>query len=426
MPDAILTEINILLPMAVLLLMLTVLVSIDPYIRRKQRGIMLGIIVMIGVLITDEYLTFYAEHVEAHVMLRTVCDIIDYSLRTAILAMFCQLVDIRHKHRAEWMLVMINFAVDLTALWSGISFQITPDNHFIRGPLGYTTHVVGAVLLARFVWLALREYGNSRRIESGIPVIDALLVIAAVMIDSFGGSLRFLQVSMLLPVILICSMSLYVWLHLQYVREHEADIRAAKRLKILSSLMHPHFIYNSLTAVRASTDRPEKAEEILSNFTGFLRGSIDLMNCDECIDARREFEMVEHFLYLQKERFGDRLTVEYEISDMDFRLPAFTIQELVANAVNHGIRNNKGGCGTLVIRSFETEDAHMIEVTDDGAGFAAAGGLPDAGAQDMPSEGTHFGLASIKERLESMCGGSLCITSSPGEGTRAVVRIPKA
>ena len=428
MSGAVLTEINLLLPMVVLLIILTIMVATDPYIRKNQRRIMLGIIILIGIRIIDEALCFWAEEIETHVVFRTVVSIIDYSLQPSIIVMFCKIIDTGRKQRAEWALVFINFAVHITALWSGVCFQITPDNYFLRGPLGYTSHVISAVLLARFVWLALRVYGNSRRIESCIPVIDAILVIAAVLADSFGGDLRFFQVGLLLPTMISCSVSVYVWLHLQYNREHEADIRAADRLRILSSLVQPHFIYNSLTAVRANLDDPEKAETVLDSFAGFLRGSIDLMNSTECIEARYEFETVENFLYLQKERFGDKLTVEYDIRDINFRLPAFTVQELVANAVNHGIRNNKGGKGILVIKSFETEDSHVIEVSDDGAGCNADTRLAAESEvkHDAREEGTHLGLDIVEERLEYMCGGSLTIDSRLGEGTKAVVKIPKA
>ncbi len=72
----------------------------------------------------------------------------------------------------------------------------------------------------------------------------------------------------------------------------------------------PHFIYNSLTAIRSYLDEPEKAEEVLDHFAGFLRGSIDMLEETGCIRAAREFETVE-------------------------------------NAVRHGIRESGTGKGTV-------------------------------------------------------------------------------
>ena len=103
----------------------------------------------------------------------------------------------------------------------------------------------------------------------------------------------------------------------------------------MESQMKPHFIYNSLNVIASYLDEPDKAEEALENFTGFLRGRIDLLNSTECIRAEQEFQTVEHFLYLEKERFGDKLQIILDIQDLDYRLPAFAVQTLVENAISH-------------------------------------------------------------------------------------------
>ena len=190
--------------------------------------------------------------------------------------------------------------------------------------------------------------------------------------------------------------------------------------KILLAQIKPHFIYNCLTLIRSLLDEPEKAEEALNHFAGFLRGSVDMLEETVCISASREIQTVDDYLYLQKQRFGDSLRVVTDYRDTGFFLPPFTLQVLVENAVIHGIRNTAGGSGTVVIRSYEADGFHVIEVEDDGNGLP-----PEIRQEREPEEQTHVGLKNIERRLDLMCHGTLTIQNKTGQGTIATIRIPK-
>jgi len=88
---------------------------------------------------------------------------------------------------------------------------------------------------------------------------------------------------------------------------------------------------------------------------------------------------------------------------------------LVENAVKHGLTQASKG-GTVRISSREHEGEFLVTVEDDGIGFE-----PDK----LPVGGSHVGLANVRSRLESLCHGILEIDSAPGEGTVAIVHIPK-
>ena len=190
--------------------------------------------------------------------------------------------------------------------------------------------------------------------------------------------------------------------------------------KILLAQIKPHFIYNCLTLIRSLLDEPEKAEEALNHFAGFLRGSVDMLEETVCISASREIQTVDDYLYLQKQRFGDSLRVVTDYRDTGFFLPPFTLQVLVENAVIHGIRNTAGGSGTVVIRSYEADGFHVIEVEDDGNGLP-----PEIRQEREQKEQTHVGLKNIERRLDLMCHGTLTIQNKTGQGTIATIRIPK-
>ena len=92
------------------------------------------------------------------------------------------------------------------------------------------------------------------------------------------------------------------------------------------------------------------------------------------------------------------------------------MQPLVENAVKHGVTKKRGG-GSVTISTRETEEAHLVMVIDTGVGFDP---------ERYPEDGkVHIGIRNVRERLQNMVNGTLSITSSPGNGTTAVVTIPK-
>lgn len=244
---------------------------------------------------------------------------------------------------------------------------------------------------------------------------------------------------------IICVMFFFILYELEYANYMveqerkiglERELLLKEQLQLYHSQIQPHFIYNSLTTVISYLPPDSKAEEVLNHFTNFLRGSIDMLTETECIRAEREFSTVDNYLYMVRERFGEKIKMDMNVKDQDFFLPAFTVQTLVENAINHGIRKKETGRGTLTIKSYQTEAEHVIEVIDDGAGFDidaySEGGDGINGSLSTAGNGggedgkrQHIGLANLKKRLEIMCNGKLVIESTIGEGTTARVVIPK-
>lgn len=102
MANAMRTELNILVPLCFCLLGLFLVVLIDPYIQKTERRIMLIIMAMTGALMIDQFVSFYSEIVAPNYIIRAITSIIAYSLRPAILVMFCCIVDRESRHIVEW------------------------------------------------------------------------------------------------------------------------------------------------------------------------------------------------------------------------------------------------------------------------------------------------------------------------------------
>ena len=360
----------IVVALAIQILGLVLAVMVDPYIRRDKRTIFLLIAVSVSCLVIQN-VTGYRLDVEGmRPYARTLVGIYGYCLRPVIIVLFCYIMNIEKSYTLAWILVAVNAIINLTAIFSGICFRITADNQFVRGPLGYTCHIVSGILLVYLSWLALHEFDFSRKRDTVIPLVIALLVTVSVIADSFMDYRRF-PATFLTVAVVTGSLLYYIWLNLQFVREHESGLLAEQRIKTMMSQMQPHFIYNSLTVISSYLDEPDKAEEALEHFTGFLRGTMDLLDMDGCISIKRELGTVDNYLYLVGKRFGEKLTVVRDIRDSGFSLPPFTVQVLVENAVTHGIRKNRGGRGTLLIKTYETDREHVIEVADDGVGYGS-------------------------------------------------------
>ena len=106
----------------------------------------------------------------------------------------------------------------------------------------------------------------------------------------------------------------------------------------------------------------------------------------------------------------------YDIKVSGFLLPPLTIEPLVENAVNHGIGVLPSG-GCVTISTQELPEYYEVRVADNGAGFD-----PDV----IPADGhAHVGISAVRSRLHILCGGTLDIRSAPGQGTAAIIHIPK-
>jgi sensor histidine kinase YesM len=92
------------------------------------------------------------------------------------------------------------------------------------------------------------------------------------------------------------------------------------------------------------------------------------------------------------------------------------VQPIVENAVKHGTSKKRGG-GKVIISTTEDKDHYVISVSDTGVGFDAASPKNDGKR--------HMGIENVRQRLSNMCNGSLTIESKVGEGTLAIIKIPK-
>lgn len=161
---------------------------------------------------------------------------------------------------------------------------------------------------------------------------------------------------------------------------------------------------------------PQTAKQAIVDFSDYLRGNLDAMTGEGLIPFEKELEHCKTYLSFEKLRFEDRLDVAFDIETTDFSLPALSVQPLLENAVKHGVGHREdGGMVLLVVKKQKNEIS--IKILDNGVGF-------DSTAAPDPSR-SHVGIENVRSRLQTMCGGTLRVSSIPDKGTTAEIRIPK-
>ena len=130
----------------------------------------------------------------------------------------------------------------------------------------------------------------------------------------------------------------------------------------------------------------------------------------------KELSFIKTYLDIEKVRFDDELQITYDTAVTNFEVPVLTVQPIVENAVKHGT-SKKEGISSLCISTRETDTYYEIKIIDTGVGFDIKTKLFD--------ERKHIGISSVRQRLKHLCDGTLTVESTVGEGTTAIIRIPK-
>lgn len=208
-----------------------------------------------------------------------------------------------------------------------------------------------------------------------------------------------------------------------------ADVRRQEEatwqyeLQALSSQINPHFLYNTLDTIiwMAEFQDSQRVVQVTKSLATYFR--LALNQGKDLISLSDEINHVRQYLFIQKQRYGDKL--EYEIAEEpDFDnlvLPKLVLQPLVENALYHGIKE-KEGQGHIKVSVQKQDTGLVIRIEDDGVGFQAAG---DSSQSQLKRGGV--GLQNVDQRLKLHFGDNyqMKINSAPEKGTTVEIYINK-
>ena len=206
---------------------------------------------------------------------------------------------------------------------------------------------------------------------------------------------------------------------LRELRQAQLETRlAAAELEMLRMQIHPHFLFNTLqAAITLVQEDPRAAEDVLLRLSQLLRITLDEMGTNE-VPLARELEFLDLYIGIQRQRFGDRLSVEIHAdpSTLDHQLPPLLLQPLVENAILHGIGKHKGE-DLIEIFAHEENGGLRLEVWNGNS-------VVEDSDEKLFLRGV--GLRNTKARLEQLYGGdaSLVIRSLARRGAAVLIFIP--
>lgn len=199
----------------------------------------------------------------------------------------------------------------------------------------------------------------------------------------------------------------------------EAELANA-RLAALKLQLQPHFLFNALNSISSLVpDEPRAAQKMIGELAELLRATL-AAGAEHDTPLRRELEVLDRYVAIERVRFGDRLRVEVKADPeaLDAPIPTLLLQPLVENAVLHGIQPSVQG-GTVHVLARREGEWLALEVSDDGVGLS-----PEFAERAR----TRVGLENTRERLRKRFGDAHRFTIGAGEprGTRVSIRLPFA
>lgn len=188
------------------------------------------------------------------------------------------------------------------------------------------------------------------------------------------------------------------WQLSQLEAERLKQANLESQIQILTQQLDPHFLFNNFNTLSSLIEEnPKKANQFLWRLSDVYR--YVLSNREQKIVAlKEEMKMIEAYVHLLKERFGEHLIVHYAISNLeqDLFIPVLALQNLVENAVKHNIINAQH---PLIISIYTDQDWLIVENTYQ--------------PKLHTEHSSKLGLKNIQDRYQLLCKKTVSIEQTP-------------
>lgn len=256
-----------------------------------------------------------------------------------------------------------------------------------------------------------------------------------------------------LLLLLIILLGFFLFLCIRKIRdlkaEHEELLQKAKQqsemqtallkkqmdLSMLQEQINPHFLYNTLEAIRSQAEIADQAEiaaatETLGNYFRYC------INCHgNPVHLFEELQNIQDYYQIIRFRFFDRIRLDIDIQDntiLQTYIPQLTLQPIVENAINHGLRD-KITDGIVTIRAMRSDDIVYLTVSDNGCGLderqiqELENRIGNPASLITDSQKRHgIALTNVHHRIQLLFGNTygLHIQSVLGQGTDICITYP--
>ncbi len=318
--------------------------------------------------------------------------------------------------------------VNVMPLFNRWVYYFDENNVYMRGPLYGLAYAFGFVALVTDASVLLQYRKNTS--DSLVVALLSYVVSPgiALVAQQYTDNISMVNISIGISMVIMYVVTILEQNKLDQIRSRQIY---EAQIDLMLSQVGPHFIYNTLTTIKHLCKKdPGIAMETIDEFAAYLRGNLDSLTVRQKIPFNQELKHVKNYISIEKKRFGDRVQVDYDLEETDFEVPALVLQPLVENAIKHGIMKKEEG-GHIIIRSYKNDIGYVVLVEDDGVGFDVAGfeqrikteiETVTLGKQELTKR--HLGIENVRNRIESMCGGTLIVDSIKNKKTQVVLTFP--
>lgn len=183
----------------------------------------------------------------------------------------------------------------------------------------------------------------------------------------------------------------------------EKSARKQAQLATLRYQLNPHFMFNSLNTISAYIHtKPDLADEVLHELADILRYSLDTAE-KQSIALQQEVNIIEKYLTIEQARFGDRLTINYNIPQAltNILVPPLILQPIIENSVKHN-HTQKALNLFLSIKEIDHQRIRII-ITDNGKGFSAS--------VLKQGHGKGIGMKNLQQRIHQLPKGKVRLSN---------------
>ena len=209
------------------------------------------------------------------------------------------------------------------------------------------------------------------------------------------------------------------------VRQEEINLRKTE-LKALQAQINPHFLYNTLDSIAWMCERGRNADAVNMVHALARLFRISISRGHELIPIAKEIEHAESYLQIQKYRYKNQFTYEFDVDPecLDYYCNKITLQPIIENSINHGL-DLLVEEGRIQVEVLQDGEDILFRVRDNGVGMSQE--QVDAILEQDPEDRTGIGIRNVNDRLRIYFGApyGLRITSELDVGTCVEIRMPK-
>jgi glucose-6-phosphate-specific signal transduction histidine kinase len=293
---------------------------------------------------------------------------------------------------------------------------------FYGGGLQYALMMLSSALIWLLIFRACKNWSLKYRLLLHLVTLPLFVLVAQQVYYSIcdffgivhltgGGSMWDIYIPTLFYFIQFAVFHAYEYYVInQRKLRYEIELKNSalkSELSAIKAQLNPHFLYNVFNTINASVPpEMEDTRVMIAELSDIFRYQLRASR-EDMVPLKDELEFVEKYLKLEKRRFEERLTINFNVDEtiLEDLVPPMILQPLVENSVKHGISPLLKG-GTIDITIKAKNNKLYFEISDTGIGVKDKVNIFTKGV----------GISNTQKRLEKMFDSSLNFSDNAPQG----------